>query len=144
MADWLHTTYDLQVVVAGGPEDQSLGNHIFKAYPEFVSDKTAKTSLVELVNLIGQASLLLTNDTSAVHIGAQLGVPTVCIFKGNHYGRFLPYPEEYFPNLSVCTPQELNGLSFEELTERYGVTYGEEIEKVEMGFVKSAAANLLG
>lgn len=136
MAQWLHATFGFRIVVAGGPEDQSLGDRIFRAHSAFVENMAGKTTLLELINLIGRSALLVTNDTAAVHIGAHLGVPTTCIFKGNHYGRFLPYPEKDFPNVSVCTPHELNGLSFNELTKRYGETYGEDIEKVDPEVVK--------
>jgi len=34
------------------------------------------------------------NDTSAVHIAAAVGTPSVCILGGGHYGRFLPYATE--------------------------------------------------
>lgn len=50
-----------------------------------------KTSLGQLAAILAHARLVLTNDTSAAHIGPEVGVPTVCILGGGHYGRFLPY-----------------------------------------------------
>lgn len=53
-----------------------------------------KTTLVELVDVIGGSCLLLTNDTSAVHLAAAQRVPAVCVVGGGHFGRFLPYVVE--------------------------------------------------
>ncbi len=39
-----------------------------------------KTSLTELITLLRQCSLVLTNDTGTMHLAAALGVPTVSIF----------------------------------------------------------------
>jgi ADP-heptose:LPS heptosyltransferase len=53
-----------------------------------------KTSLPEFVEVIRQARLLISNETSAVHIAAAVKTPSVCILGGGHFGRFLPYPEK--------------------------------------------------
>lgn len=53
-----------------------------------------ETSLPELVEVIRRAKILVGNDTSAVHIAAAVGTPSVCILGGGHYGRFMPYVVE--------------------------------------------------
>jgi ADP-heptose:LPS heptosyltransferase len=50
-----------------------------------------KTSLIDLVSLISDSRLLLTNDTSASHIGNATGIPTFTMLGGGHFGRFLPW-----------------------------------------------------
>ena len=52
----------------------------------------SRTTLPELGQLLKESKLLISNDTSAVHLGAALATPTVCILGGGHFGRFLPYP----------------------------------------------------
>lgn len=56
-----------------------------------------KTNLPQLVSLIGHASLVIGNDSAAVHIAAATRIPSVCILHGAHFGRFLPYPETHIP-----------------------------------------------
>jgi ADP-heptose:LPS heptosyltransferase len=47
-----------------------------------------------LVEIVAGASLLVGNETGAVHIAASVGTPSVCIAGGGHYGRFVPYPSK--------------------------------------------------
>jgi len=50
-----------------------------------------QTGLAELVEVLRGADLLLSNETSAVHIAAAVGTPVICVLGGGHYGRFAPY-----------------------------------------------------
>ena len=59
-----------------------------------VTSLAGKTSLQQLTTIIAGAQLLVSNETSAVHIAAAVGVPSVCIVGGGHYGRFVPYDEK--------------------------------------------------
>jgi ADP-heptose:LPS heptosyltransferase len=63
-----------------------------------------QTSLDQLIHVLNKAELLITNETSAVHIGAAVGTPTVCILGGGHFGRFTPWVDENGKHLSnpVC------------------------------------------
>ena len=53
-----------------------------------------KVSLVEFVELIRAAKLLVGNETGAVHISSAVGTPSICILGGGHFGRFVPYKYE--------------------------------------------------
>jgi ADP-heptose:LPS heptosyltransferase len=53
-----------------------------------------KTTLVELMNLISGAQLLVSNETSAPHLAVAVGTPVIVLYNGNHYGRFVPYPAD--------------------------------------------------
>ena len=57
-------------------------------------DLVGRTTLGELAEVLRSASVVLTNETSAVHIAAAVGAPVVCILGGGHYGRFAPYELE--------------------------------------------------
>lgn len=63
-----------------------------------ISDLTAKTTLVEVIDLIGNANLVISNETSSVHIAAAINTPAICITNGDYFGRFYPYP----PEISSC------------------------------------------
>ena len=86
------TGYD--VVLCGTKEDvgeleifKSQGDLNFYSYIN-------KTSLLELVDILSKAKLVVSNDTSAVHIANALGVKSVAI-KGQFSGsKFYPYVAE--------------------------------------------------
>jgi ADP-heptose:LPS heptosyltransferase len=59
--------------------------------PKCVADLRGRTSLPELVDLLQQASLVVGNETGPVHLAIGLGIPTVCVLGGGHFGRFMPY-----------------------------------------------------
>lgn len=56
-------------------------------------DLTGETSVPVLASVIQSARLVLSNDTSAVHLAAATGVPAVVVVGGWQWNRFLPYPD---------------------------------------------------
>ena len=71
-------------------------------------DLTGKTSLTELVYIISRAKLLVSNDTSAVHIAASTSTPTICVSNGNTFGRFTSYPKEIFDKIEYVYPDKVD------------------------------------
>lgn len=84
----------LRPVICGGPGDAAMaaeivdGAGVGKAF-----SLAGETSLSELVEVIRAARFLIGNETSAVHIAAAVGTPSVCLLGGGHFGRFVPYPK---------------------------------------------------
>ena len=68
---------------------------------ERIIDKINATSLHQLINLIGNSCFVLGNDSAAIHIASAAHVPSICMFHGAHFGRFLPYPNS-FPYPEYC------------------------------------------
>lgn len=60
------------------------------------------------MGMLSNAVMLLSNDTSAIHIAAAVGTKTICITKGVHFGRFVPYPHELFSGLRCVCPTDMN------------------------------------
>lgn len=59
----------------------------------------------ELVLRVSQARLVLCHDSMALHLALACSVPVVCISNGNHYGRFVPYPDHLLKApLAVLVP----------------------------------------
>lgn len=54
-------------------------------------DLTGKTSISDVMDIIGNAEFVVSNDTSGVHISCATHTPSVAIAGGWHYRRFLPY-----------------------------------------------------
>jgi len=78
-------------VVCGGPGDKGIAEELCTGTEAPVLNCAGRTSLSELAGTIMGAELLLSNETSAIHIAAAVGVPSVCLLGGGHIGRFLPY-----------------------------------------------------
>jgi ADP-heptose:LPS heptosyltransferase len=83
----------LKVVIAGSKSDQKFSKKIIQSLTKKydVIDYCGQTNLLELIRVINDAKLLISNDTSAAHMGACLGVNTIVLANGNHFGRFMPY-----------------------------------------------------
>ena len=61
-----------------------------------VIDIIGKTSLTDLMLLIKNASLIITLDSSVLHISGVFNKKTICLSNGKPYGRFVPYPKNIF------------------------------------------------
>jgi ADP-heptose:LPS heptosyltransferase len=80
-------------VLCGSEKEFQLCNEIIEISSVPAINLAGKTNISEFVEVIRQAKILISNDTSAVHIAASVGTPSICILGGGHFGRFLPYPE---------------------------------------------------
>jgi len=78
-------------VLCGSGEEYALCAQVIAVAGIEATNFAGITSLAELFELIRRAKILVSNDTSAVHIAAAVGTPSICILGGGHYGRFLPY-----------------------------------------------------
>ncbi len=85
------TARGLRIVVSGGPADMQYAAPILRSMGASVQDLVGKTSLAELVELLRAARLVVTNETSAMHLAAAVGTAVVSIVGGGHFGRFAPY-----------------------------------------------------
>jgi len=85
-------TYVISIV--GGKSEVDDGDYLAGNLPaQNVDNLTGKTSLKQLVGIIGEAGLVITNETGTAHIATAVQTPAVCILGGGHFGRFAPYPE---------------------------------------------------
>jgi len=99
----------LNFVLCGSAADKEICTKILKEVtnPANVVDLSGNTSLEKLATIISSAQLLVSNETSAVHIAAATKTPAVCISNGNHFGRFNPYPKEVFDKIVTVYPDNV-------------------------------------
>lgn len=97
IADRITLQTGWQGLVCGGPGEEHLGSRICEAADAPLQNMIGQTTIPELASVIADASLLLGNETSAVHLASAVGTRSVCILGGGHYGRFLPYDVEHVP-----------------------------------------------
>ena len=79
-----------EIVCIGSIKEKSLCDIIENQCK--VINLCGKTTIVEICNIISNSILVLSNDTSSIHIAASCKIPSICISWGGGYGRFLPYP----------------------------------------------------
>ncbi|TAE73013.1 MAG: lipopolysaccharide heptosyltransferase family protein [Bacteroidetes bacterium] len=95
LAKLILSKYKVQIKIVGSPQDISLGEYISeKINNTQVENMAGKTSLSELTYLLSESKLLISNDTGAIHIASAVKTKTICLYKGDHFGRFQPYPNE--------------------------------------------------
>jgi len=74
------------VLLLGGPKETSIAKEILQSIdvslvtPHSLLDRVGKTSLRELIAIIAEADLMVTNDSGPMHIGYAVGNPLVAIF----------------------------------------------------------------
>ena len=99
VAQKIRKEYGLKIVLCGTVSEQKVCQQLASMCDGDVADFSGQTTLIELVELIREAALVIANDSSAVHIAAATATQAVCVLGGGHYGRFLPYqvesPSEY-------------------------------------------------
>lgn len=79
-------------IICGAPGEEWMGAALSCDCRAEILNYVGRTTLIELIALIAGAKLVLSNDTSAIHIASAVSTPSVCVLGGQHFGRFLPYP----------------------------------------------------
>lgn len=95
IAATLHQAKGWVPVLCGGPGDRlACQNVMDESGVSCAVNLGGLTNLAGLTELLRSAALLISNETSAVHIAVAVSTPTVCVLGGGHYGRFMPYPAD--------------------------------------------------
>jgi ADP-heptose:LPS heptosyltransferase len=97
VADYLIENKSMTVVIAGSEKDKTLASSIMAKTKNKIYDLTGKMSLNQFAALAEHSSLYLGIDTAGFHIVWTLGIPTIGIFGGGHFGRFTPS----FPHVKI-------------------------------------------
>jgi ADP-heptose:LPS heptosyltransferase len=96
-----------KVVVTGVEKDRDRAAHLLEILAERAIDLIGKTTLAELVALVAQAQLVLTNNTSTMHIADATNTPNVVLFAGTE--QECQWQPRYSPSRllrrpTVCSP----------------------------------------
>lgn len=102
VAKFLHSQYGENIVICGGGEDFINGEYIRTELQKSsipCSNLCGKTSLIDLGKIISNTQLLISNETSAVHLAMAIGKCKIFVISnGNHLHRFTPYPPQFDQN----------------------------------------------
>ena len=100
------TKQGVRVVVTGGPEEQALGGKLLQLTSPAPHLVIGQTNLMELACLIKQCDVFLSHDSSALHLAAAVGTPTVALFGPTDPARHLPpnFKGEVIKKDVFCSP----------------------------------------
>ena len=117
-----HNPY-FEFLILGSKVDIAIGNSIIAKMDTTLNIKNlcGETTLVQLMGIISESKLLISNETSAVHLAAALDIKTICISNGNHFKRFTPYPPPISNKIVTLFPTEdfYDETQFEDLAIKY-------------------------
>ncbi len=110
IAKIINQRYDYKIVLVGGEKEELDTETI---------NMTGKTSLTELINIISKAKILISNDSSPVHVAIATKTPAICISNGNTFGRFTSCPNDIFDKIEYVYPDTVDDHSFKENFDRF-------------------------
>ncbi|MDY0359921.1 MAG: glycosyltransferase family 9 protein [Desulforegulaceae bacterium] len=91
LSDLIYQNTEFTPVLTGGPEDLDFSEKICEQCINKPLNFTGKTSLGELVEILGNAQFLISSDTGPMHLGVALGVKTAGLFGPSNPVRTGPY-----------------------------------------------------
>lgn len=91
LAERISSQFELHVVATGDAGEAALVEKLKELANVTVTNIAGKTSLSELVVLLKNARLVVSNDTGPGHIAAALSTPLVLMFSWSNPARIAPY-----------------------------------------------------
>ena len=85
----------LKIVLCGTQAERSICSQVAGLSGVSAINLAGQTTLLQMIEIIRHASLLVANDSASIHIAAATRTSSVCVLGGGHFGRFLPYQPEY-------------------------------------------------
>jgi heptosyltransferase-2 len=80
LADRLIGALNADVLIFGSPSEKPLAEEIARGMSHTPVIMTGSTTLRQLMALLAQCRLVITNDSGPMHLAAALGLPVVAIF----------------------------------------------------------------
>jgi heptosyltransferase II len=80
VADLLAAKYDARIVIFGAPSERRIADEVSQMMTHKALVMAGETSLGQLMGLLKECRLLITNDSGPMHLAAALDVPQVAIF----------------------------------------------------------------
>ena len=98
VAEHIFDRTNLNAVILGVNSEKKYADlviaNVKSIYESRIIDLCGQTTIDDVIDIIGNAEFVVSNDTSGVHIACATNTPSVAINGGWHYGRFLPYSIE--------------------------------------------------
>ena len=142
----LSESSSIEVKVLGGPVEFLLGEELIQMLPGIVVQNLAgKRSLSQSLEELQNSHLLISNESSPVHMAATTGTPCIVISQGNHFGRWNPYPKEVASWIQTVYPATFGEVNekYDELAARYHDGSEEDVATISVDQVLEAAMKLI-
>ncbi len=120
LADRLASEHGLAVVATGGKSESPMIEQIHSLAKHPIANLAGQTSLPELVEVLRQAKLVVSNDTGPGHIAAALGRPLVMMFSWSNPLRVGPYGR---PECIVGHDVQSRGLAIKSRDPKHAIGY---------------------
>ncbi|QHI72089.1 glycosyltransferase family 9 protein [Aminipila terrae] len=105
VAEVVYRKTNWNIVICGGKDDALMAERITQELADKniqTQNKVGMTDILETCMIVGKSALVITNDTSGVHIANLYGISNICIAKGCDVGRFIDARDEHnrliYPN----------------------------------------------
>jgi ADP-heptose:LPS heptosyltransferase len=99
--------HGFRVVFVGAAQEAFAKPRIAELGHSGAIDTIGSLKLGQLVDVLKHAACVVTNDTGPGHLALGVGVPTVLIAGGGHFGCFVPYPPAISPARAVFLAHEM-------------------------------------
>ncbi len=135
VCDQLHEEKGWTFAAVGGSKEELSGyDENAMRTREYLCDGVGRWSLLQTIAVIRQSRLLVSNDTGIAHIGIAVGVPTIVISNGNHFGRFTEYPAEMERRVTYVYPPavRVSNESFRDLVRRFAKESNLDINSIQV------------
>lgn len=106
VANALIEKYGAHIVFTGAEKDKALVDNIIGLMKGQAVSAVGKTSIKEYFALIARANLLISVDTSAMHVGSAVGTMTIALFGAGNPTMWKPYGDKHiviYKENEVCT-----------------------------------------
>lgn len=96
VADYAHRSYDMQVILSGGPSaiEKRYAREIGAAVNVPINDLVGKTSLKQLLALLERAAAVIAPDSGPAHLASTAGTPVIGLYAGTNPERSRPFLSE--------------------------------------------------
>lgn len=107
LADAAASETGARIVLIGGPGEEEYVGRMEAAMVEKAVNLAGRTTIGQMVELIGRCALFISNDSGPLHVAVAMGVPTVSFFGPEtpiRYGPLGPIHEVIFAGRWDCSP----------------------------------------
>lgn len=91
LAEKISARFNLKIVTTGSACEKRLTQKLKEITNVSVTDFAGELDIKQLISLLSQAAIVISNDTGPGHIAAALGIPVVLIFGRSNPARVAPY-----------------------------------------------------
>jgi ADP-heptose:LPS heptosyltransferase len=136
----------IEVKILGGPGERALGEELIQMLPGVpIQNLAGKRSLTESMDELRNSHLLISNESSPVHMAATTGTPCIVISQGNHFGRWNPYPKDVAGWICTVYPASFGDVEsgYKNLAETYHNGSEEDVAGISVDQVLEAVTRLI-